>query len=587
MKKKRLGEVLHARGHVCADELNKALQDQRGKTVHLGELLLQRGAVLKKDLLAALDEVTKVPYIDCTTVDVPAEVLKIIPVAMARRYYVLPIKLEDNKLTVAMAEPQNLQVMDQLRFKTAKEIVPRLGFQGELRCAIGQHYGWDETPAKAGTRPALPAHDTENMEFISSSEQQRNIEAMREMQAELLRKSKTTPAVQVVASTIRAAVQRGASDIHIEPQSGETSIRLRVDGILREFQRIPKALHGSVASRVKILSEMDISDRRAPQDGRFLVKMGGRRIDLRVSTLPTQYGEKVVMRLLEPDAPLKDLGMLGFPPAISQALKKMLGLPQGMILVTGPTGAGKSTTLYASLNHVRKPAINIVTVEDPVEYRVPGLNQVQVNVKAGLTFASSLRSILRQDPDVIMVGEIRDKETAEISIKAAQTGHLVLSTLHTNDSVGAITRLLDIGVPGYQIAAAVTGIVAQRLIRRLCSCHRKVRATPEFIAQLILMGVAKPPQMQSIPTGCDACDLTGYQGRIGIYELLVVNEPIRNAVRDAGGDDEIRALARRGGMKLMHEYALERVQEGLTTIDELKRVVPFDLEKPVVQGVVG
>jgi len=338
---------------------------------------------------------------------------------------------------------------------------------------------------------------------------------------------------------------------------------------------------------VKILSEMDISDRRAPQDGRFLVKMGGRRIDLRVSTLPTQYGEKVVMRLLEPDAPLKDLGMLGFPPAISQALKKMLGLPQGMILVTGPTGAGKSTTLYASLNHVRKPAINIVTVEDPVEYRVPGLNQVQVNVKAGLTFASSLRSILRQDPDVIMVGEIRDKETAEISIKAAQTGHLVLSTLHTNDSVGAITRLLDIGVPGYQIAAAVTGIVAQRLIRRLCSCHRSVRATSEFIAQLMLMGVAKPPQMQSIPTGCDACDLTGYQGRIGIYELLVVNEPIRNAVRDAGGDDEIRALARRGGMKLMHEYALERVQEGLTTVDELKRVVPFDLEKPVVQGVVG
>ena len=246
-----------------------------------------------------------------------------------------------------------------------------------------------------------------------------------------------------------------------------------------------------------------------------------------------------------------------------------------MILVTGPTGSGKSTTLYGSLNYVRKPSINIVTVEDPVEYMMPGLNQVQVNVKAGLTFATSLRSILRQDPDVIMVGEIRDKETAEISIKAAQTGHLVLSTLHTNDSIGAVTRLLDIGVPAYQIAAAVTGIVAQRLIRRLCSCRRSVPATPEFISQLALMGVT-PPEMQSIVTGCDACDLTGYKGRIGIYEILVFNEAIRGAVREGGRNDEIRGLARRNGMRLMHEYALERVNEGLTKLEEVQRVVPIE-----------
>ena len=331
-----------------------------------------------------------------------------------------------------------------------------------------------------------------------------------------------------------------------------------------------------MTSRVKILSDMDISDRRAPQDGRFLVKIGGRRIDLRVSTLPTQYGEKVVMRLLESDAPLKDFGLLGFPPVISEELKKILELPQGMILVTGPTGSGKSTTLYGSLNYVRKPSINIVTVEDPVEYMVPGLNQVQVNVKAGLTFATSLRSILRQDPDVIMIGEIRDKETAEIAIKAAQTGHLVLSTLHTNDSVGAITRLLDIGVPAYQIAAAVTGIVAQRLIRRLCSCHGTVPVTAEFTSQLMLMGATHAPARQAVAAGCDKCDLTGFKGRTGIYEMLVLNAPIRAAVREGGRNDDIRTLARRNGMKLMHEYALELVNQGLTTLDEVQRVVPIE-----------
>jgi type IV pilus assembly protein PilB len=385
----------------------------------------------------------------------------------------------------------------------------------------------------------------------------------------------------LVASMIKAAAQRRASDIHIEPQSEETSIRLRVDGILREFERIPRALQNSVASRVKILSDMDIAERRAPQDGRFLVKIGERRLDLRVSTLPTQYGEKVVMRLLESDAPTQDFAKLGFPAVIATEMRRMLALPQGMILVTGPTGSGKSTTLYASLNHIRKPAINIITVEDPVEYAIPGLNQVQVNARAGLTFATSLRSILRQDPDVIMIGEIRDKETAEIAVKAAQTGHLVLSTLHTNDSVAAITRLLDIGVPGFQIAAAVTGIIGQRLIRKLCSCHQTEPATPEFVSQMMLAGVLAPPAMQSVATGCDECDLTGYKGRIGIYEMLAVNNSMRTAIREGGRNDEIRALARRNGMRLMHEYALEHVKEGMTTLDEVLRVVPIEYSAPV------
>ena len=576
MKKRRLGEVLQERGQLSVDELNNALQQQRRKVAHLGELLLQRGTVKKEELVAALREVSPVPYFDCTAVQVPADVLAIIPADMARRCFALPLGLEDHRLVVAMAEPQNLHTIDELRFKSGMGIEPRLAFRGELEAAMARHYGRTDSPADSAIVSDRPAETGESIEFISSSEQQRNVEAMREMQAELLQKSKTTPAVQLVASTIRAAVQRSASDIHIEPQSAETSIRFRVDGVLREFQRIPKALQNSVASRVKILSDMDISERRAPQDGRFIVRIANRRIDLRVSTLPTQYGEKVVMRLLESDAPMKNFEALGFPQPLADDLKRLLELPQGMILVTGPTGSGKSTTLYGSLNYVRKPSINIVTVEDPVEYVVPGLNQVQVNTKAGLTFATSLRSILRQDPDVIMVGEIRDSDTAEISIKAAQTGHLVLSTLHTNDSIGAVTRLLDIGVPGYQIAAALTSIVAQRLVRRLCVCRRKIPATKEFVAQMMLAGAPSPPDAQAIPTGCDECDLTGYKGRIGIYEMLVLTPALRDAVRDGGRNDDIRSLARRGGMRFMHDCALDRVTQGTTTLEEVQRVVPMD-----------
>jgi type IV pilus assembly protein PilB len=577
MKRKRLGEVLHERGQLSVDELNAALDQQRGKVAHLGELLLQSGTVSKEVLVAALREVSSVPYFDCSKVQIPPDVLAIIPADMARRCSALPLGLEDHRLVVAMAEPQNLQMIDELRFKAGMDLEPRLAFRGELDSAMGRHYGRADSPANSPTTEAKRSADTgESIEFISSSEQQRNIEAMREMQAELLQKSKSTPAVQLVASTIRAAVHRSASDIHIEPQSAETSIRFRVDGILREFQRIPKALQNSVASRVKILSDMDISERRAPQDGRFIVRIANRRVDLRVSTLPTQYGEKVVMRLLESDAPLKNFEALGFPQSLSEELKRLLELPQGMILVTGPTGSGKSTTLYGSLNYVRKPSINIVTVEDPVEYVVPGLNQVQVNTKAGLTFATSLRSILRQDPDVIMVGEIRDAETAEISLKAAQTGHLVLSTLHTNDSIGAVTRLLDIGVPGYQIAAALTSIVAQRLVRRLCACRRKVPATQEFISQMMLAGAAAPPKTQTVPAGCNDCDLTGYKGRIGIYEMLVLTPAIRDAVRDGGRNDEVRSIARRAGMKFMHDCALDRVTEGTTTLEEVQRVVPME-----------
>lgn len=575
MKRKRLGEVLRERGHISPADLTKAIEDQQGKLVHLGELMLERKLVSKEDLAAALAEVTRVPYVDCAGIEADPEALKLLPYALAKRCCVLPLHCQGTKLVAVMAEPQNLQILDELRFSAGLDVIAQLGFRAEIEAAIEKCYGAARDAEAAVAAAISPSRAGEaGMEFISSSSLQRNIEAMQEMQAELMQKS--TPAVRLVGSTITAAATKQASDIHIEPQATDTVIRLRVDGMLRDFQRIPRALQNSVVSRIKILSDMDIAERRAPQDGRFLVKIGGRKVDLRVSTLPTQYGEKVVMRLLEANAPQQSYAALGMPREIAAGLTEMLSQPQGMVLVTGPTGSGKSTTLYASLNLVRRPSVNIITVEDPVEYAVPGLNQVQVNAKAGLTFATCLRSILRQDPNVIMIGEIRDKETAEIAIKAAQTGHMVLSTLHTNDSVAALTRLLDLGAPGFQIATSLTGIVAQRLVRRLCSCREEAPASPEYISRLLHAGAAVAPKTQLVPAGCDDCDLTGYKGRIGIYEMLVFDEPIRAAVRAGGRNDEIRALARHNGMKMMQEYALDRLSEGLTTLDEIMRVVPFE-----------
>src|SRR6185437_15993418 len=509
MKRKRLGEVLRERGHISPADLTKAIEDQQGKVVHLGELMLERKLVSKKDLAAALAEVTHVPYVDCAAVEADPEALKLLPYALAKRCCVLPLHCQGTKLVAAMAEPQNLQILDELRFSAGLDVVAQLGFRGEIEAAIEKWYGAAREAEAAVAEAIAPRSEDAGMEFISSSSLQRNIEAMQEMQAELMQKS--TPAVRLVASAITAAAGKQASDIHIEPQATDTVIRLRVDGMLRDLQRIPRALQNSVVSRIKILSDMDIAERRAPQDGRFLVKIGGRKVDLRVSTLPTQYGEKVVMRLLEANAPQQSYAALGIPREISDALATTLEQPQGMVLVTGPTGSGKSTTLYSSLNLLRKPSVNIITVEDPVEYAVPGLNQVQVNSKAGLTFAACLRSILRQDPNVIMIGEIRDKETAEIALKAAQTGHMVLSTLHTNDSVAAVTRLLDLGIPGFQIATSLSAIVAQRLVRRLCSCREEAPVTPEYASRLLQAGFGAAPKTQLVAGGCDECDLTGYK----------------------------------------------------------------------------
>ena len=575
-RKKRLGEVLRERKRVSFEALEAALDDQQKGAGLLGELLIQREACSKEDIVSALEEITHFRYVDARFATVERELIKLLPQSAAERYCVLPLVKEGKRMVAVMAEPQNLHQLDELRFMTGMDVIPRLGFKHEILEAIKKCYGEDaaEIAAAVPRLPFIDQVDVSDMQFFTSGASERNKAAMEEFEAEL--RNEKTPAVRLVSAILASAAAKKASDIHIEPQPLGTVVRIRVDGVLRELTHIPSELTNFLVSRIKILSDMDISERRVPQDGRFLCTIGKSNLDLRVSTLPTHSGEKVVMRLLDPTASRVGFEKLGLSQENSSALSTILKQPQGMLLVTGPTGSGKSTTLYAALNSLRSPSINIITVEDPIEYRVEDINQVQINTKAGLTFAGTLRSMLRQDPNVIMVGEIRDQETAEIALQAAQTGHLVLSTLHTNDSIAAITRLLDLNIQGFLISASVSAVIAQRLVRKLCSCAEQVPMTDEHAARLLAGGIVDFDSQVHIPAGCSKCDGSGYKGRVGIYELLVLDEQIRSAVRSGARDEEIRNLARSGGMRLMQEDALEKVKLGVTTMEEVLRVVPFD-----------
>jgi type IV pilus assembly protein PilB len=578
MKRKRLGEVLQERKRITAADLQSAIEEQEKKTILLGELLLERSLVSKDDLVAALEEVTRFRYVDCRFATVETAVLDLIPRAAALKNVALPLVREGNRIIVVMAEPQNLHTIDELRFISGMEITPRLGFRPEIQEAIEKCYADAVNKEKAAVArlPFIEQVDVSGMQFFTASSSERNKAAMAEFEAEM--RNEKTPAVLLVSAILSAAATKKASDIHIEPQAIGTVVRIRVDGVLRELTHVPNEMQNALTSRVKILADMDIAERRVPQDGRFLVEISGRHLDLRVSTLPTHYGEKVVMRLLDSSATKVGFGELGMSDENGRAMQSVLSMPQGMLLVTGPTGSGKSTTLYAALNAVRSPGINIITVEDPVEYKIEEVNQVQVNVKAGLTFATCLRSILRQDPNVIMVGEIRDAETAEIALQSAQTGHLVLSTLHTNDSVAAISRLLDLSIPAFLVASSVTQIVAQRLVRKLCHCKEQVAMNPEYSSRLLAAGIVDFEDRMYVPVGCGECDNSGYKGRVGIYEVLTLDEQVRAAIRGSSRDEEIRNLARSGGMRLMQEDAMEKVKQGVTTLEEAMRVVPFEHE---------
>ena len=577
MARRKLGEILSRRGQISAETLTKAIEHQKSKLVHLGEILYESSAVEKQALVTAISEITGVTYVDCSSVRPDAAALELLPAKIAEQFNVLPLRFEGRRLVVVMSEPQDLAKLNQIAFSAGRQLSPRFGFRSEIAEAIRRSYVF-ETPAEVSAETGdQPGAATEGgIEFFSNSKRTSNVEAMRELQAELLHRN--TPAVKEVSWAIAEAMHIGASDIHIEPLSGETIVRLRLDGVLQEAKRIPRQIHLGLVSRVKILCDMDIAERRVPQDGRFTVKLNDRHMDMRVSTLPTQFGEKIVMRLLDGKAGTRTFSELGLPAAIQAQFNELLELPQGMVLVTGPTGSGKSSTLCASIIAVQKPSLNIITVEDPVEFEIAGINQVNIHNKAGMNFPSALRSILRQDPNIIMVGEIRDFETAEIAMKATQTGHLVLSTLHTNGAAESVIRLLDLGVPGYLIAASLTGVMAQRLVRTLCKCSQKRHVTVELARRMVQAGIAEPPKTLKMPVGCDLCNQTGYRGRVGLYELLVMQESLRDAVRSTAQVNQLRSLARACGMKTLREDGFDKVLAGVTTLDEIIRVVPKELE---------
>ncbi|MGO8818114.1 MAG: ATPase, T2SS/T4P/T4SS family [Terriglobia bacterium] len=579
MRRKRLGQALVDRKRISPEVLEKIIQEQSAPGSPaglLGEILLERGLVPRDELVAALEEVTLFRFLDPRFATVEKAVLELVPREAAVRYCALPMIREGSRIITVMAEPQNLLTLDNLRFMTGMEISPRLGFRSDILTAIEKCYAKqvETKQAEQDKLPFIEQVDVSTMQFFTAGSSEKSKAAIEEFEAEL--RNERTPAVRLVSAILYAAATKRASDVHIEPQADATTVRIRVDGVLRELTNLPRELQASVISRIKILSDMDIAERRAPQDGRFLVQIAERQLDLRVSTLPTHYGEKVVMRLLDPAATRVAFSTLGFSDENAKTLNVALSAPQGMLLVTGPTGSGKTTTLYSALNFLRSPTVNIITVEDPIEYKIADINQVQVNPKAGLTFAGCLRSILRQDPNIIMVGEIRDAETAEIALRSAQTGHLVLSTLHTNDSIAAITRLLDLGIPAFLVASSVTAIIAQRLVRKLCECRNEAGMTQEHASRFLGAGIVDFGDKIYLPAGCTRCDNSGFKGRIGIYEVLVLDEQLRAAVRSGMRDEEIRNMARSGGMRLMQEDALEKVKFGQTTLDEVLRVVPFE-----------
>ena len=564
-KKQLLGQMLLQRRLISERELDELLAEQAVRKVRLAELIYEKNLIAKDELIRAVEETMHCKFYVAEHLRPEPAVLRLVPREMAMKHHCIPIRLVDKCLEVIFAEPQDLAALNELSFATGLRIVPFMDFRASIEAAIERSYKEDGQGSAARS-------DGTDLEFISASTRQAHKDALRELQAN--QSGQETAAVRLVSKILSSAFLKGASDIHIEQHSEEVVVRLRVDGVLHELQRFADELRAQLVSRIKILADLDISERRVPQDGRFVSRRRNERYDIRVSTLPTQYGEKVVMRILDPNAAKVPFEKLGLSLQDSQNLTRQVHKPQGMVLVTGPTGSGKSTTLYAALNLIHSSAINITTIEDPIEYMLEGANQVQVNPKAGRTFSGCLRSVLRQDPDVVMVGEIRDPETAEIALTAAQTGHLIFSTLHTNDSISAISRLIDLEVPPFFIASSVNAIIAQRLVRRLCSCRIATPEVDELHCDLRNMGFDHAPLVAYYPKGCGECNGTGYRGRVGVYEVLLIDDSMRQAIRNNMRDEVLRDYAISAGMRLMVEDAVSKVLQGLTTVDEILRLVP-------------
>lgn len=548
----RLGMLLMRSGIITERQLADAMEIHKVTGSPLGKVLVDLGYATQGAILSVMAKQIGIPYVDFIEQQPHPDALALVPRELAARHTLIPIEIADDRLVVAMADPQNVLALDDLRVVTGLEIQPAISTKDDIAAAIDQYY----KVATAITEEVDAGEDLQD--------------ALLEDITEI---ADDAPVVKLVNYIINKAVADRASDIHIEPQEKDLRVRYRVDGVLHEVMRSPKATQAAMISRFKVMADMDIAESRKPQDGHTELTVGGHRIDLRVSTLPTVYGERVVLRILRKDNIMLELRDLGFLPEALSRFESSFRKPYGTVLVTGPTGSGKSTTLYAAINVLNGPERHILTVEDPVEYRVAGVNQVQVHPKAGLTFARALRSFLRCSPDVILVGEIRDEETAKIAIESALTGHLVLSTLHTNDAAGAITRLTEMGVEPFLVASAVDCVLAQRLARRLCpDCKEEYRPPKQLLLDAGFLADDLPEKLWR-PKGCKKCGGTGYRGRMGIHEVMLVTEEIGDlCVREATAE-AIRETAIEQGMLTLREDGLEKVRSGFTSVEEVARVV--------------
>lgn len=545
--RRRLGDLLIEEGLITPEQLQSTL-DEKAPNQKIGDALLQKGLITDQQLAEVLEYQLGIPHINLMQYPFDTNLFSLISKETARRNLIVPLKKEGNKLFVAMVDPMDFIVIDDLRLSTGFQIETAIATKEGILRAINKYYNADE-----GLE--------ELFDELSPSERGRDDDI----------NDLDSPIVRLVNQILNNAVIQKASDIHIDPQETKVVIRYRVDGVLRVERVLPRHMRSVLTARIKIMSNLDITENRIPQDGRIKINLDFHPIDLRVSTLPTVYGEKIVMRILDMGAALNDLNKIGFNALNLKRFSEMIEQPTGIVLITGPTGSGKSSTLYAALNRLNSEQVNIITIEDPVEYQLEGINQIQVNSNVGMTFAAGLRSILRQDPNIIMVGEIRDKETAEIAVRASLTGHLVLSTLHTNDSLGTITRLIDMGVEPFLIASSLTGIVAQRLVRKVCrDCAEVQEATKREIDIFARRGM----KIEKINRGkgCQSCNMTGYKGRVALHEVLVLNDDMRRIIMNEDSTHKLKDHAIKNKTIFLIDDGLLKVKQGLTTTEEVLRV---------------
>ncbi len=556
--RQRLGEILVQAGAITEDDLHRALEIQKKDKTRLGAVLVDLDIASESQVYEALAEQMGLPLIDLETVAIDPSVVKLIPQEVAEQKNLLPIELEDGTLTIAMSDPTDVIAIDDARARTGYRIRTVIAPESSIAEHLEKYYHLDQAIYEVMQEVS---GDIDDIEFLKEQDEDQDATDGGDH----------APIIKLVSILLTDAVRSGASDIHIEPSETNVKVRYRIDGLLQEKMTVPKHMQALVTSRMKIISDMDIAERRRPQDGRAKMRVGSNEVDLRVSALPTMYGEKIVVRILDKSKGMVDLDTAGFSKHNLGLIHSLVRQPQGIVLVTGPTGSGKTSTLYACLSELVQPTVNVVTVEDPIEYALPGVNQVQVNEKAGLTFANALRSILRQDPNIIMVGEIRDLETAEIAFQASLTGHLVLSTLHTNDAPSALTRLVDLGVERYLVASSVVGVMAQRLARVICP-RCKEEAEPTESERVILDPQRHADMVFYRGKGCKRCNNTGYAGRTPIAEVLVMDSRIKDEVIMGGNERAVQLAALRAGMRTLRDDGMEKVRQGITTLEEVVRL---------------